>query len=210
MALDKKQIALSVVGILAGLSLTYILWHRSQQANAATAANAAAQAAANAEEQEQEGQQYDAVSAGLSSSGSGGIVNNYTDSTSSPDTTSQGTSDESDISSIVNQILSSANGTIPSIPGNALIPEVDISDASTALTGIDTSAAEILGNAPAGTVSSTTSTGQTYGATTSNTAGSDSNPVAQPVTPITTDGGNPSTVTVTGIPARTAASVVVR
>ena len=199
MPLDKKQIALSVVGILAGLSLTYILWHRSQQANAATAA-AAAQAAANAATQEQEGQQFDAVSAGLSSSGGGGIVNNYTDSTSSPDTTSQGTSDESDISSIVNQILSSANGTIPSIPGNALIPEVDISDASTALTGIDTSAAEILGNAPAGTVSSTTSTGQTYGATSSNTAGSDSNPVAQPVTAIpifSTGGGNPQAVSTT-------------
>lgn len=193
MPLDKKQIALSVGGILAGLSLTYILWKRSQDA---AAASASAAATAAAQEQQSQEIDYSSAASGLSSAGGGGgIVNNYSDTAPTQTATASGDDDASDVSSIVNQILGAANGTLPSIPGNALIPEVDINDASTALTGIDTSAAEILGYAPAGTVSTTTSTGQTYGATSSPTSGGNSNP--DDLAPVTT----PPLGTVYGTPA---------
>lgn len=200
MALDKKQIALSVVGIVAGLALTYILWMRSQQANAATAASAAAQAAANAEEQEQESQSYDSAASGLSSAGSGGTIYEQSQPTTTGSTTSSDDS-TSDISSLVSAILDDANGTSSSIPSNPLIPEIQVTDGTSSLSGIDTSAAAILGTAPPSTVTSTTSTGQGYGATTSNTAGQDSNNIAAPVTPISataifsTGGGNPKNAT---------------
>lgn len=198
MSLDKKQIALSVGGILAGLSLTYILWKRSQDAAAATAS---ANATAAAQEQQSQEIDYSSAASGLSSAGGGGssVTNNYSDTPATQTGTASGDDDASDISSIVNQILGAANASLPTIPGNALIPEVDINDASTALTGIDTSAAEILGYAPAGTVSTTTSTGQGYGATTSPVAGGDSNTVAPVNTPapvnatpiFSSGGGNP-------------------
>ena len=203
MALDKKQIALSVVGIVAGLALTYILWARSQQANAATAANAAAQAAATAEEQEQESQQFDGVTEGLSSAGGGGTETIYNQTAPTQTATASGTDDASDISSIVNQILGGAGASLPTIPANSLIPEVQVSDGTSSLSGIDTSAAAILGTAAPSTVTSTTSTGQTYGATTSSSAGGDSNsPAVSPIpfTP-TGGGGNPTTVTAVGMPA---------
>lgn len=182
MALDKKQIALSVVGIISGFALTYILWNRSQQANAATAANAAAQAAANAEEQAQSSQQLDYAEGNLTSgTGSSGTI--YEDSSSAPTVAASTDNSTNDITSLVSSILDDANGTTSSVPSNPLIPEVTVSDGTSSLSGIDTSAAQILGTAAPSTVSSTTSTGQTYGATTSSTAGSDSN--------IYTDGGNP-------------------
>ena len=182
MALDKKQIALSVVGIISGFALTYILWSRSQQANAATAANAAAQAAANAEEQAQSSQQLDYAEGNLTSgTGSSGTI--YEDSSSAPTVAASTDNSTNDITSLVSSILDDANGTTSSVPSNPLIPEVTVSDGTSSLSGIDTSAAQILGTAAPSTVSSTTSTGQTYGATTSSTAGSDSN--------IYTDGGNP-------------------
>jgi type II secretory pathway pseudopilin PulG len=207
MALDKKQIALSVVGIVAGLALTYILWARSQQANAATAANAAAQAAATAEEQEQESQQFDGVTEGLSSSGGGGSETIYNQTAPTQTATASGTDDASDISSIVNQILGGAGATLPTIPANSLIPEVQVSDGTSSLSGIDTSAAAILGSAPPSTVTSTTSTGQTYGATTATSAGSDSNPPAftgGPVKVATGNGGNPVTTSMDGSDITTA------
>jgi type II secretory pathway pseudopilin PulG len=199
MALDKKEIALSVVGVLAGLALTYLLWMRSQQNSANESAAAAAQAAATAATQEQEEQQYDAVSQGLSSagSGSGTIYESSPAQTSSSDVTDPATS--SDIGSIISQLLGSGSGTLPTIPANALIPEVSVSDGSTSLSGIDTSAAAILGYAPASTVSTTTSTGQTYGATTSPSAGTTApgDVTTTGATPIfSTGGGDPkSTLT---------------
>ena len=200
MALDKKQIALSVVGIVAGLALTYLLWMRSQQDSANTAAQAAATAAANAEEQEQESQQFDAASTGLSDSGSGSGIIYEQSSPATSGVTSPTDSSTSDITSLVSTLLGSA-GTTASVPANQLIPEVNVSDGTSSLSGIDTSAAQILGSAPPSTVSSTTSTGQTYGATSSPVAGTtmpgDSSSgiwgsPAAPVTPVG-GGGNPTT-----------------
>jgi hypothetical protein len=207
-ALDKKQIALTVVGIVAGLALTYLLWMRSQQDSANAAAQAAATAAANAEEQEQESQQFDAASTGLSDSGSGsGIIYEQSSPTTSG-VTSPTDSSTSDITSLVSTLLGAAGTTTASVPANQLIPEVNVSDGTSSLSGIDTSAAQILGSAPPSTVSSTTSTGQTYGATSSPVAGTtmpgDSSSgiwgsPAAPVTPVG-GGGNPSTAILTPAP----------
>lgn len=190
MALDKKQIALSVTGIIAGLALTYILWRRSQQAQTAAAASAAAQAAAAAATQEQQSQQLDYATGNLSAAG-GGSYNygsNVTESGVSTPVASSSSATDGGVGAIVSQILGSGTGTLPTIPSNGLIPEVSVSDGTTSLSGIDTSAAQILGQAPPSTVSTTTSTGQTYGATTANTGGGDSNTTA--ATP-TGNGGNP-------------------
>jgi type II secretory pathway pseudopilin PulG len=192
-ALDKKQIALTVVGIVAGLALTYLLWIRSQQDSANAAAQAAATAAANAEEQEQESQQFDATSTDLSDAGSGsGVIYEQ----SSPTTTGvTSTSDDgtSDITSLVGSLLDSAGSTSSSVPANQLIPEINVSDGTSSLSGIDTSAAQILGSAPPSTVSTTTSTGQTYGATSSPVAGT-TMPGDSPVG----GGGNPTSFDLDG------------
>lgn len=189
MALDKKQIALTVTGIIAGLALTYILWRRSQQADAATAANAAAQAAA----QEEQSQQLDYTEGNLATSGSSGGTIYESTGTTQTSTTPPSTDDSStnDVTTLINAILGTGTGSTSTIPANQLIPEIQVSDGTSSLSGIDTSAAEILGQAPPSTVTSTTSTGQTYGATTSPTPGSDS---SQPVTAtaiFSTGGGNP-------------------
>ena len=58
MALDKKQVALTVVGSLAGLGLTYLLWRRSEQAAASAGDNAAANAAIDSEAQQSNDASY--------------------------------------------------------------------------------------------------------------------------------------------------------
>jgi hypothetical protein len=198
MALDKKQIALTVVGIVAGLALTYLLWMRSQTDSANEAATAAANAAATAAAQEQEGQQYDSAVSGLSDSGGSGTIYEQAQPSTSTTPGSSTGDDASDLTSLITTVLGQSGNATSSVPANSLIPEVNVSDGSTTLSGIDTSAAQILGNAAPSSVTTTTSTGQTYGATSSNTPGSDSN---NPV--LSLNGSGPGQTTTTAPPTST-------
>jgi hypothetical protein len=166
MALDKKEIALTTVGVLSGLALTYLLWKRSQASSAAQA-SAAATAAANAQAQAYaQAQQESQFGAAASFVGGGGYAQttpysspNTTVTSSVPSTADNGTSTLTDI---INGFLSNNSGSLPTIPANALIPEVTVNGNESSVSGIATTSQQIIGNAAAGTV---TNTGQSYSGT---------------------------------------------
>jgi hypothetical protein len=120
MALDKKQIALTVGGILAGLALTYLLY-RLEQNNAATAAANAANAS---EEDESELANQQAEVASLP----GVSVPTISSTPSTTDTTQQGTSPATDttlealIASMLGQDNSSTTGASTPLAGITALP----------------------------------------------------------------------------------------
>lgn len=132
MALDKKQIALTVGGILAGLTLTYLLY-RLEQNNAATASANAANAAAE-EQSELSNQQADVASLPSVS------VPTISSTPSTTDTTNQATAPAS--SSALEAILASMLGedtsgvTSQTSPtGNAFASPIDYSSSSSSNKG---------------------------------------------------------------------------
>lgn len=127
MAIDKKDVALSVVGILAGLALTYLLWSVSQRNNAANA-QAAATAAANAQAAAlDQSQQEQTLTTQVASSD---VSSSPTETTAEPVTSSASSSDNT-IATELDQIISdyTQNQSSPSSFSNLVIPEVgDTSD----------------------------------------------------------------------------------
>jgi type II secretory pathway pseudopilin PulG len=107
MALDKKQIALTVGGILAGLTLTYLLY-RLEQNNAATAAANAANASAEAESQ-LANQQAEVASLPAISVPTISSTPSTTPSTSDTSNQSQTSSIDPGLESIIASLLSQDN-----------------------------------------------------------------------------------------------------
>ena len=88
MPINKKDVALSVFGILAGLVLTYLLWKVSQRdsaANLLAAQNAAVNAQNNALNQEQE---ESTITSQVASTGSSTVESNEGVTSPSSDTSS--------------------------------------------------------------------------------------------------------------------------
>lgn len=154
MAMDKREIALTVGGTLAGLVLTYMLWKHDQSTTAAS--QAAAIAASNAQQQQQAMQDAQfSAQAQYGSYAGGGQSYSVGSPYSGTDTTATGsTGSTPNLSSLITTILSKGQSSLSNIPANPLIPEVTVGDGSSALSGVATTASQVLGQTAPTTVTS--------------------------------------------------------
>lgn len=162
MALDKKEIALSVFGVLAGLTLTYLLYRLQQRDSAASAstadANAAAVAAQDEQNQEaQNSQEYQLSeslpSVSVPSISTGSVVSSSTSSNvdTSGATADNGSGSGNDINSLLSTIIADYGGqnTTSSSPtiANLVLPSINDTTGGS-LNDIPTTYAEVTAGLP--------------------------------------------------------------
>jgi hypothetical protein len=171
---NKKDITLTVTGIIASLVLAYLLWRVQQRDSASSTAvnDAAAQAQAEAQETQSENESsFLANYQSQASQGVGGAVEPSYDSIGDAATTSG--ADDSDLLSSIINAYSGTNATVatPSVSSMLLNQGLtaDLSDA-TAVSNVPTSLAQIssAGNATSSASDSGTSSTSQGGAVATN------------------------------------------
>ena len=157
MSMNKKDIALTVGGVLATMVLAYLLYRHQQTA----AAQAALDAAANdAQAQADQYQQEQYLSQLPSTNSYGGTSTLATSNEGTADTTaSNGTSPDAATETLLSSIIAAFAGSIntgtPGSTSNAsLIPTID-SGGGTSLVSVPTTAQQVLDNLDPATVAVT-------------------------------------------------------
>jgi len=188
--MSKKDIALTVGGIVAGLALTYLLYRLEQNSAATNAANAAAAADAAAQaSQDEQLQQYDLASSLPSVS----VSSLGTDTTTAPSTDSTGSDGYGDTadagaSTLLSNIIADFAGAVTSQNGGeavnaSIIPTLDFGQPSTVLDAVPITAGQAQAGVPSNTIITPPST---------NPTASSPSPVTVPVTSgIAGPGGGP-------------------
>lgn len=155
--MNKKDIALTVVGVLATAGLSYMLYREQQKTSAANAAQQAAvqQAATDAANTQYNNQQSFLASLGAQSyGGSSGYVNNTISSTTAPASTLPAQNNDP-VSQVLNAFMGSNSSSVAAPSSTTyLIPELNAMDtSSTSTSGIPTTATAAQSGVAANTIS---------------------------------------------------------
>ncbi len=156
--MNKKDIALTVVGVLATAGLSYMLYREQQKTSAANAASQAAaqQAATDAANTQYNNQQSFLASMGSQSyGGSSGYVNNTLSSTTAPASTLP-TQTNDPVSQVLSTFMGSTSPTnVSNTSSPYLIPALNAMDtSSTSTSGIPTTATAAQSGVAANTITS--------------------------------------------------------
>ena len=155
--MNRKDIALTVVGVLATAGLSYLLYREQQKTSAANTAQQAAaqQAATDAANTQYNNQQSFLASLGSQSyGGSGGYINNTLSSTTAPPSTIP-TQSNDPVTQALSYFMSAASpSNVSSTSSPYLIPALNAMDtSSTSTSGIPTTATAAQSGVAANTIS---------------------------------------------------------